>query len=79
MTLPELVQRIKEARESAGLSQAAAAKLAGVSQVFWWKFEAGQKGATPEVLARMGDAVGLEIEAKIVEPSYRVRKKNPKK
>lgn len=49
----QLAARLLQAREAAGLSQAAAARGIGVSQAALSHYERGNRGVTVEVLQRL--------------------------
>ena len=53
-------RRIREARESRGLSQTAAAAAVGRSQKWWSNLEAGRAEPGPLDLARVRDLLGME-------------------
>ena len=53
-------RRIREARESQGLSQTAAAAAVGRSQKWWSNLEAGRAEPGPLDLARVRDLLGME-------------------
>jgi transcriptional regulator with XRE-family HTH domain len=55
----DLGQRIRQARLDAGLSQRGLAELVGVSFPHISKVEAGRESASTELLARIGEAVGI--------------------
>lgn len=77
MNLSEVTELLKAARENMGLTQSQAAEKSGITQPYWNEIERGRKtNPSPEVLARMGLAVGLEIAVKV---EYVVRKKLLKK
>lgn len=62
LTVRDVIAMIEEARERLGLSQAAAAREAGVSQPFWNLLAKDQsRGADITTLKRMAEAVGLEV------------------
>jgi transcriptional regulator with XRE-family HTH domain len=54
--------RIRELREAAGLSQAKLSDLSGVSTEFLSRIERGLKGASVLTLARIAEALGVEIK-----------------
>ncbi|MGW1740504.1 helix-turn-helix domain-containing protein [Nocardia sp. NPDC001965] len=63
-------QRVQQAREAAPLSKREAAKRAGISESRWRQLELGWERVrgivvdvrtTPETIARMASAVGLDI------------------
>lgn len=56
----QLGRRIREARESRGLSQTAAATAVGRSQKWWSNLEAGRAEPGPLDLARVRDLLGIE-------------------
>ena len=53
--------RIKEVREVCGVSQKKLASLAGVSQPFLCDLEKNRRGAKPETLARIANALGVHV------------------
>lgn len=56
----EMGERIRSAREAAGLSTQTAAEAAGISTGYLFKIESGVVGTpSPRVLHRVGDAVGV--------------------
>ena len=61
MTAAELAARIRDAREQQGITQAAAAEAAEVSQPLWALVERGRRSVKPETLLAMAAAVGLAV------------------
>jgi transcriptional regulator with XRE-family HTH domain len=72
MTRAELTALIAKKRHEAGMSEAAAAKLAGISQSVWHRTEKGEPRVSAETLVRMAAAVGITVEH--VE-EFRLRRK----
>ena len=54
-------QRLKAAREAAGLTQSTAAATAGITQGYWSEVEAGQHVPALATLAAMARAVGIPL------------------
>ena len=71
LDLTRLGNAIRSSRIAAGLSQDAAAKVAGISQSYLSFLESGKKEATTTVLVDLARAVGSEahvwIRAAVVE------------
>jgi DNA-binding XRE family transcriptional regulator len=79
MDRDELIQRIRDARTKAEISQREAAEKAGISQSMWAQLETrDHKPVAPETLVRMATAVGLSV---IYEPERFVlgKKSAPRK
>lgn len=53
----------------AGLSQAALSRSSGISQGYISGIEAGDKQASPEMLGKLADALGVPIAALISDPT----------
>lgn len=64
MTLPTftLLDRLRKAREHAGLTQAAFAEKVGVSTVTYSRYESGARNVPEEVVERAAEATGVPIE-----------------
>jgi transcriptional regulator with XRE-family HTH domain len=56
-------ERIQAARLAAGLTQEAAADIAGIDVKRWQRLEAGQVNATVKTLWRVAEATGVEVFA----------------
>jgi ribosome-binding protein aMBF1 (putative translation factor) len=61
----EVGERIREAREAAGLSQRELARRMGTSQAAIGRLEAGGVGATLTTLQRVATALGLEVNVEL--------------
>jgi ribosome-binding protein aMBF1 (putative translation factor) len=61
----EVGERIREAREAAGLSQRELARRMGTSQAAIGRLEAGRVGATLTTLQRVATALGLEVNVEL--------------
>jgi Helix-turn-helix domain len=60
--VPNLHERIKEAREKDGRSVQVLATLAGISTAYWYKLEAGtQKWISEDVLRRIEQVLGIDF------------------
>lgn len=64
MTLPTftLLDRLRKAREHAGLTQAAFAEKVGVSTVTYSRYESGARNVPEEVVERAAEATGVPLE-----------------
>lgn len=64
MTLPTftLLDRLRKAREHAGLTQAAFAEKVGVSTVTYSRYESGARNVPDEVVERAAEATGVPVE-----------------
>lgn len=60
--------RLRELRESAGLSQTELAKKSGVPQATIAAYEVGRHAATWPNVIKLADALGVSIEAFRVQP-----------
>ena len=60
---------ILELRQRAGLTQALFARLAGVSPASVSAYENGHTSPTLEMLERLAEAVDLEVEVTVREPT----------
>jgi transcriptional regulator with XRE-family HTH domain len=56
-------------RTLAGLSQAGLSRATGISQGYISGIEAGDKHATPEMLKKLADGIGVPIAALITDPT----------
>ena len=56
------MNRIKELREAKGLMQKELARLAHVSSPFLHDLEANHRGAKPETMKRIAEALGCTME-----------------
>lgn len=65
------VQRVRELRRRAGLTQAQLAQAAGTSQPTIAAYESGAKSPTLRTLRRLAVAAGLEVEIVFVPPMTR--------
>jgi ribosome-binding protein aMBF1 (putative translation factor) len=63
----EVGERIRAAREAAGLSQRELARRMGTSQAAIGRLESGAVGATHTTLKRAATALGLEIGIELVQ------------
>ena len=63
---PALGQRVREAREAAGLSQTAAAAKAGMTNVYLCEIEAGRATPSLGTLDNLAEVVGTTA-AKLIE------------
>ena len=54
--------RIRDIRMARGMTQAALASSANVSQPYLYDLERGARGAKDETLARIADALGVSVE-----------------
>ena len=61
----EVGERVREAREAAGLSQRELARRMGTSQAAVDRLEAGGVGATLTTLQRVASALGLEVNVEL--------------
>ena len=57
-----MANRIREVREEKGLMQKELAQLAGVSPPFICDLEANRRGAKPETLERIAEALGVSVD-----------------
>lgn len=64
MTLPTftLLDRLRKAREHAGLTQAAFAEKVGVSTVTYSRYESGARNVPEEVVERAAEATGVPLQ-----------------
>lgn len=64
MTLPTftLLDRLRKAREHAGLTQAAFAEKVGVSTVTYSRYESGARNVPDEVVERAAEATGVPLD-----------------
>lgn len=58
--LQQLGRRIREARETTGMSQAAFAEKAGMDRLYFGRIELGKQNPTVNVLLRIALEVGVE-------------------
>ena len=58
----EKVNRIKEIREKQGLQQKELAAITGFSAPYLHDLENNRRGAKPETLQRIADALGVPVE-----------------
>lgn len=65
----DIGERVREARDTAGLSQRDLAELMGTSQAAVARLEAGGVGATVTTLYRVAAALGLELSVELVKRS----------
>lgn len=56
-----LAQKIKQARERAGMTQKEAACSMGISQQAYSQYESGRRTPKPETLKRIADAFGIQF------------------
>ena len=56
-----ILNRIKEVRELLRVSQIELARSAGVSQPFLCDLENNRRGAKPETMTRIADALGVTV------------------
>lgn len=61
----EVGERVREARDAAGLSQRELARRMGTSQAAVDRLEAGGVGATLTTLQRVATALGLEVSIEL--------------
>ena len=62
-------ERLREYREQAGLSQAQAAKAAGLAQGRWSEMERGERlNPTLDVLGRIAQALECEVQDLLTPP-----------
>lgn len=61
------MNRIKEIREGMKISQGELAKSASVSQPYLYDLENNRRGAKPETLERIANALGVEVKDLMVE------------
>lgn len=61
----EVGERVREAREAAGLSQRQLARRMGTSQAAVDRLEAGGVGATLTTLQRVATALGLQVSIEL--------------
>ena len=61
-------ERMRQAREAKGLSQAQLARAVGVSQGLIWAIENGRKTPSLEVFVRLCAALSLPLEALVKVP-----------
>ena len=61
----EVGERVREAREAAGLSQRELARRMGTSQAAVDRLEAGGVGATLTTLQRVATALGFEVNVEL--------------
>jgi ribosome-binding protein aMBF1 (putative translation factor) len=61
----EVGERVREAREAAGLSQRELARRMGTSQAAVDRLEAGGVGATLTTLQRVATALGLQVSIEL--------------
>lgn len=61
-------RRIRDLREQARISQAAAAEAAGLSRPFYVGVEAGQRNVSLDNLFAIADALGVDASAFFVPP-----------
>ena len=66
--LVDLGRRISEARCDAGLTQEAAASLAGIDWRRWQRLERGTVNPTVSTLLRVAQALGLDFWQLVVRP-----------
>jgi len=59
--VPGLAERLRAAREAAGLSQAQAGERAGLHQVSIAMFETDKRTPTVKVLIRLAEAYGVSV------------------
>jgi transcriptional regulator with XRE-family HTH domain len=71
-TVPGLAERLRAAREAAGLSQVQAGERAGVHHVSIAMFETDKRAPTVKVLLRLAEAYGVEV-AELLPPPKRKR------
>lgn len=55
------MNRIKEVRQMMRVSQISLARSAGISQPFLCDLENNRRGAKPETLSRIADALGVSV------------------
>ena len=56
------MNRIKEVRELAGLQQKELAHMVGISAPYLHDLENNRRGAKPETIQRIADALGVKVE-----------------
>lgn len=63
MTIPTftILDRLRKAREHAGLTQAAFAEKVGVSTVTYSRYESGARSVPKEVVERASEATGVPL------------------
>lgn len=65
-----MVFRIRELRESKGITQEALAELSGVSRATIWALESGQdKVTTTKTLIKIAEALGVRLDDLYFSPS----------
>lgn len=61
--------RIKERRDTLGITQPDLAEMAGISKNTLYKIETGQANPTLKVLNKIADILGMEITMTVKKPS----------
>jgi len=65
ISVPDLHERIREARENDGRSAQVLATLAGISTAYWYQLEAGKrKWVSEEVLRQIEDVLGIDFNVR---------------
>lgn len=67
VTIPDLSQKIKEAREKDGRSVQVLATLAGISTAYWYQIEQGKRQwISEETLRGIERALGLDLGVRFI-------------
>lgn len=69
MLVKEMGNRIKERRDTLGITQPDLAEMAGISKNTLYKIETGQANPTLKVLNKIAEILGMEITMTVRKPS----------
>ncbi|MFD2532544.1 helix-turn-helix transcriptional regulator [Gracilimonas halophila] len=69
MLVKEMGNRIKERRDTLGITQPDLAEMAGISKNTLYKIETGQANPTLKVLNKIAEILGMEITMSVKKPS----------
>lgn len=68
MLVSEIGKKVKERRDTLGITQPDLAEMADISVNTLYKIETGQANPTVKVLNKIGDVLGMEISLVIKKP-----------
>lgn len=70
MLVQEIGEKIKERRNTLGITQPDLAEMAGISKNTLYKIETGQANPTVNVLNKIAHILGMELSLTIKQPEY---------
>ena len=70
MLVSEIGQAVKKRRKTLGITQPHLAELAGVSVNTLYKIERGEANPTLQVVAKLADVLGMELQLTVKQPGF---------